>query len=157
MNRKIHPCSRAAVATALALGLGVATVAAPVAAVAAERQPPRQQDDVAFVSGGVGAEAARDFKNQSRQWPLTLLFTVRDHASNAYLANVRVVVRDREGVTVLDTVSDGPFLLADLEPGRYTVAASFGGRTMHDTLMLKSGQNARRVFVWPAQYLDDES
>lgn len=85
-----------------------------------------------------------------------LEFAVKDRPVNAYLANVKVHVQDGHRRTVLQTVSNGPFLLLRLAPGRYAVKATFGGKTLDGTLQVKAGGHAREVFMWPAAYLGME-
>lgn len=139
-----------------ALVLGALMTSLAVGAQAVELPPVVLQGGVVYMTGGVDTDVAKLIDQQSRHWPVSLLFAVRDHGSNAYLANVKVTVRDRTGGTVLQTTSEGPYLLADLEPGRYTVDASFGGKTFQSAITVKPGETARRVFVWPQQYLELE-
>jgi hypothetical protein len=44
--------------------------------------------------------------------------------AGAYMGKVAVQVKDPSGNTVVDTVSDGPWLLADLAPGQYRITAT---------------------------------
>ena len=45
-------------------------------------------------------------------------------AGGPYLADVHVVVEDAAGHAVVDTVTDGPWLILDLPDGQYNVQAS---------------------------------
>ncbi len=118
--------------------------------------PVQQQAGVAFMTGGVDLDVARLLQSESSRWPVSLQFAVKDTPVNSYLADVRVVVRDARGIPVLDTLSDGPFLLARLQPGRYAVDATFGGRTLHENVAVKAGTTTRKIFLWPHEYLDSE-
>lgn len=139
----------AALAAAAALVGGTAAWATPL--------PPMQiQGSVSYVSGGVDKDSAAAFEAAARQWPAMLEFAVKDRPVNSYLANVKVQVLDGHGRTVLQTVSDGPFLLARLAPGRYDVKATFGGKTIEGALHVKAGEHARQVFMWPSSYLKKE-
>lgn len=62
-----------------------------------------------------------------------------------------VVIRDAEGHTLLQTVSTSPFVLARLSPGRYGVDAMFGGKTLHETVVIMKGQPAKALFLWPTE------
>ncbi len=138
-----------ALAAAAALAGGSAAWATPL--------PPTQtQGAVSYVSGGVDKDSAAAFEAAAKQWPAMLEFAVKDRPVNSYLANVKVHVLDSHGRTVLQTVSDGPFLLARLAPGRYDVKATFGGKTIDGTLHVKAGEHAREVFMWPSSYLKKE-
>ncbi len=152
-KQRSHRTTLAAVAASLALAAGAAHALATDGPVL---PPVQQQAGVDFMTGGVDLDVARLLQTESSRWPVALQFAVKDTPVNSYLADVRVVVRDSRGNPVLETLSDGPFLLARLQPGRYAVDATFGGRTLHETVAVKAGTTARRIFLWPHEYLDRE-
>lgn len=105
---------------------------------------------IEYLSGGIGKDEAGAIRHASRQWPLTLEFAVQDGKHAVFTADVRVQVRDAHRRTVLETVTDGPYLLARLQPGHYTVRAERQGRTRQQKVEVVKGHAARAVFVWPA-------
>ncbi|QDL39424.1 carboxypeptidase-like regulatory domain-containing protein [Rhodoferax sediminis] len=112
--------------------------------------PPMQKiDGIEIMSGGIGDGEAAAIQSEARHWPLTLEFAIKNKARSNYAADVNVIVRDAKGHTVLQTTSDGPFLLARLNPGQYTVQASLDGKTLQQKVMV-GHQPARRLFLWPA-------
>jgi len=130
--------------TALSLALfGMASVQA------AGVPPMHKIDGIETVSGGIGDGEAAAIQSEARHWPLTLEFAIRDKAKSDYAADVNVLVRDAKGHTVLQTTSGGPFLLARLNPGQYTVQASLDGKTLQQKVMV-GHQPARHLFLWPA-------
>jgi hypothetical protein len=70
--------------------------------------------------------------------------------SGNYLADVAVKVRDANGRTVIDGVSDGPWLYAKLPPGNYTASATYNDHTV--TRQISVGRSGQRVAYlrWPA-------
>ncbi|MDR3453700.1 MAG: carboxypeptidase-like regulatory domain-containing protein [Rhodoferax sp.] len=112
--------------------------------------PPMQKiDGIEVMSGGIGDGEAAAIQSEARHWPLTLEFAIKDKARSDYAADVNVTVRDAKGHTVLQTTSGGPFLLARLNPGPYTVQASLDGKTLQQKVMV-GHQPARHLFLWPA-------
>lgn len=85
-----------------------------------------------YLSGGIGLDRSRAIKDVMRDYPLVLTF----------------VGTTRSGNTVLDTTSDGPFMLASLPRGRYTVTASYGGKTEQHTVNVSTARHARQTFTW---------
>ena len=66
-----------------------------------------------------------------------------------YLSDVAVKVTDSSRGTVIDDVSNGPWLFAKLPPGSYTVAATYNGKTVTQRLSIgKSGVRTVQ-FRWP--------
>ncbi len=150
MTRKI-----AALAALAALGtpmLGVSSAHA-----AAALPPVQTSDHVQYLSGGVGKDEARAIEHASKHWPLALEFTVKNKQHTDFTADVKVVVHDAKGHAALQATAGGPFLLAKLAPGHYTVDATMAGETLHQKIVVKRGQPARAVLVWPAGTSDPHS
>lgn len=79
---------------------------------------------IAYVSGGV-AEAEEDELVAQRK-NFSFWLTTASKGSGAFLADVRVRILDeRSGQTVLEHTLDGPWLFANLPPGRYRVEATY--------------------------------
>ena len=116
---------------------------------AAGLPPAHMVNGIETVSGGIGDGQAAAMQAAAPHWPLTLEFAIRDHAKSDYAANVKVVVRNAKGDTVLKTTAGGPFLLARLDPGQYTVQASLDGKMLEQKITV-SHAPARHLFLWPA-------
>jgi hypothetical protein len=131
-------------ASLVALGVAFAVHAAGVAA-----QPPAGQGrpDAEFVNGGVTKEDADYLRAQAPSYPLEIVFSRSTSAGNAFAADVNVVVRDAQGATVLSIPSAEPIVLANLAPGRYTVEATYEGRTRSAEVTLGSGHQ-KLGFSW---------
>jgi len=129
-------------AAVLALGAGAAAAALP---------PIRHQGDVQYLSGGVGSDESESIKQAASQFPLALEFVQKATPHDEYLANVAVSVIDHRGRNVLEATSDGPFLLARLPSGEYTVKADYDGRTLEKVVHVADRASARAVFVWPGE------
>ena len=105
---------------------------------------------IEYLSGGIGKDEATAVEHASRQWPLTLEFAVEEGKHAVFTADVHVLVRDAQRRTVLEATTEGPYLLARLQPGHYTVEARRQGQTRHQKVTIVKGRAARAVFVWPA-------
>lgn len=135
------PLHRLARATALALGLLAATVA--VAADDAALPPSQNQGAVTYITGGVGGAEADAMKAAAPRYSLALSFATQLRGREVYLATVPVVIRNASGNTLLDVVTEGPYLLVNLAAGRYEVTASHRGRQKTPTED-HEGANPRR-------------
>lgn len=82
----------------------------------------RTDQGVRYISGGVGEGERTELNSLSDQFNLRLLFAMQ--GSGEYLSAVRVNILDKQGTSVLNVESKGPWLLAQLEPGDYIVEAS---------------------------------
>ncbi|WP_176054381.1 carboxypeptidase-like regulatory domain-containing protein [Paraburkholderia caribensis] len=134
----------------VAVALVFAQSATSVAFAAPANLPPlHQQGAVAYLSGGVGSDQSAALKEVMHTYPLTLEFTGATRHGNEYLADVPVHIADMNGKTLLNATSDGPFMLASLPDGRYTVTASHDGKTQQRIVDVKSSGHVRAMFVWP--------
>ena len=105
---------------------------------------------VPFVSGGIGEEGRQAIAEVQQDYNLKLVFTGH---GGMYLSDVSVGIRDSHGQEILRTESDGPILLANLEPGTYTVDAEAKG--YHKTQSVKVG-NSLKTYGVPFPIRDEQ-
>lgn len=91
--------------------------------------------NVPIYSGGVGEEMDH-IREVEHQYDLKVMFT---EASGAYLADLPVTIKDKQGKTIVSTVTNGPILLVNLPTGNYTVSAADGSVTKDQKVALTSG------------------
>lgn len=113
------------------------------------------QGGVSYVTGGIGEDQAASFKRAAAAYPLEMMFVQKARPRDEFLADVKVSVRDRSGKSLLDTTAEGPFLLAKLPPGKYTIEAEYRGERKQQNVEVHSGTHRRAVFVWASR--DDGS
>lgn len=131
--------------TALALGASV-----QYAFAAPESLPAVQHEgEVAFLSGGIGLGQSTAIKQVMPKYPLTLEFAGKAASGNEYLANIPVTLSDMHGNTILQTTAKGPFLLASLPDGRYSVTATYNGKTERRDVNIAPSSHVHELFVWP--------
>jgi hypothetical protein len=106
----------------------------------------KTRDGIEYLSGGVGIDAQDRINQRAKDFNLKLIFTLTE---GNYVADVGVAVKDAKGRTVLEDTAEGPFFLAKLPAGQYTVAATYEGRTV--TRKLQVGKGLRTEYLrWPS-------
>ncbi|HEX2889111.1 carboxypeptidase-like regulatory domain-containing protein [Vineibacter terrae] len=108
----------------------------------------QRQGSVTFITGGVGSDEAAAFRASMSRYALGLEFARAGGPHGAFLADVHVSVINNRGSTVLQTIADGPFLLADLLTGTYTIHASFNGQVKTQTVTILPDLHWHLMFVW---------
>ncbi len=135
-----------------ALGAIVAVAVLAIApAFASQEQslpPIKEQGSVKYLTGGVGKDEARAVRNVLPQYSLSLEFVQHAKPRDEFLADVDVEIKDHKGRTVLKTVSDGPFLLANVPPGDYTVKAEGAGKMKVRRITVAEQKPEHVVVVW---------
>jgi hypothetical protein len=108
----------------------------------------RHQGGIAYVTGGIGQQEAKVFKHAAGRFPLALEFVQRAGKRDHFIAGVQVKLTDRHGKTVLSTKADGPFLLARIPSGRYTVAATYDGKALKRPVVVQPKAKHPIVLEW---------
>ena len=117
------------------------------AAFATDELPPLQTfGSVSYITGGIGVDESTALKAAEKDFTLSLLFAQTKRGE--YLSAVKVSIKDQSGKTVLETVSDGPLLLAKLPAGAYKVSAEHEGQALVKTLRVAAKGVTRASFVW---------
>ena len=110
--------------------------------------PEQKQGNVTYVSGGIGQDESEAMRRQEANFPLSLEFIKRENGKGEYLSGCNVTIKDEKGRTVLSTVADGPFLLANLPDGTYTVTANGEGQSKERRVVIGARKAERIVFEW---------
>lgn len=110
---------------------------------AADRQP--SVPTIAHESGGIGdddplAAIAGDYN-------LQLIFATQ--GSGEYLADVKVLIADTKGNTLLDAESPGPFFFVRLPVGSYRISADFHGAPLRKSVTIGDRRRQNVYFHWP--------
>jgi len=114
----------------------------------AELPPTQTQGGVEYVSGGFGLDESTAFKQAIRQWPLALTFASSSNGVNAYASDVQVVIRDKQDATVLNALSEGPYFLARLPAGSYSVFVTYEGQTQSRKITIGASGGTHVTFHW---------
>jgi hypothetical protein len=107
--------------------------------------PGTTEQDRPYITGGVSIEEAYSLeavRNDFRLWLVTA-----DRTTGAWLAGARATIRDSGGNEVLQTTLEGPYLLADLQPGRYTIETEFNGQRKSESVQI-GRQGTRQVIAY---------
>lgn len=83
------------------------------------------EDQINILTGGVGEDERLQFEELQKDYNLKLVFTGE---RGMYLSDVQVMIFDEDNNIVVDTLTEGPILLAKLPAGKYemeTRVASF--------------------------------
>jgi hypothetical protein len=103
---------------------------------------------VSFVSGGVDDESLDRLKAMVPEFNLKMVFALN---SGAFLTDVNVAIVDARGNPVLQTKSEGPWLLAKLPPGSYQVIATEGGNSITRNIAIGGGKLSTLDFRWVSE------
>ncbi|MFI4987333.1 MAG: carboxypeptidase-like regulatory domain-containing protein [Alphaproteobacteria bacterium] len=131
--------------TALLLALSLSILAT---AANAQQLQTHSEGNITYLSGGIGQEERTTIMAIEGSYNLHLLFTARD--TGEYLWGVKVRLTDPSGKSLLDTVSDGPYFLARLPPGKYTVLVDYSGKPLSQAVDIPRGASVSHSFSWPS-------
>jgi hypothetical protein len=108
-------------------------------------KPAQQQGAISFVTGGIGSDEAQAFRSAAAQYNLRLTLAA---VSGEFFAGVRVTLRDAQGNTVVEAVSDGPYLFLNVPPGRYQVTADNLGQVQRRNALVRTKGATELYLRW---------
>lgn len=127
-----------------ALALAIPAVSAPTRDLPAAHRA----GEVTYISGGVSQPEADAIKHVATYYPLEIQFLRKAKPKDEYLTGVRVRIKDEHHMMVLNVTSDGPFLLAKLPAGKYTVSAERNRDLKTREVEIVATEHRRLVFEW---------
>jgi hypothetical protein len=110
--------------------------------------------NITYISGGVGKSAAEAMRSVAKDYALEVVFVQKQGQIEEFLAEVNVQIQDAQKNVVLDVVTDGPYLLANLPQGRYLVIAEYEGSVKRQWVRIGIKQHKKIVFWWPVPIVD---
>jgi hypothetical protein len=131
--------------------LALAAIALPALASNPELPPEQYEGSIGYITGGIGSTEAKAFESQLTKHRLAIEVLEHTGKRDAFTGDATVTIADKSGNPLLDVQTDGPFLLVDLPPGRYSVTASLNEKVLKKrTVYVANNQTARATFVFPA-------
>lgn len=115
------------------------------AVAAARGASPGTPATVEFISGGIGETARAQMLSREKEFSLKLVFTL---VEGNYVSDARVEIRDAAGRIVVTHLAEGPFFLARLPAGTYSVAAAYEGQTQTRNVAVVAGRLRTEHFRW---------
>jgi hypothetical protein len=125
------------------VGLALIGLALPLAALAAPEV--KTQDNVSYLTGGVGSDERAAIKSMAKQFNLELAIATK---AGHFLGDGAVHIEDVQGHTVLQATMDGPLFYVQLEPGTYTVSVSRDGKSKQQTVHIAGRGQLSVIFRW---------
>ncbi|TMH20302.1 MAG: carboxypeptidase regulatory-like domain-containing protein [Betaproteobacteria bacterium] len=107
------------------------------------------EGSVAYISGGVSSDEADAMKAAAANYPLTLELAVAGPQRDPYIADARVEIRDLQGNAVLNTTTEGPFLLVRLPSGTYTLDVEWNGAQKKRTVQVAADKRQHIFLEFP--------
>ena len=103
---------------------------------------------VSYVSGGVGTDSTDRLSSLAKDFNLKLVFAMK---SGNYVSDVKVTIANAAGKTLVDTTSEGPWLLTRLPAGNYQIVATFAGKAEKRTIAVGAEKLKTIDFRWSSE------
>ena len=100
---------------------------------------------IPYASGGIGTESIDRLNVLAADFNLKLVFALK---SGGYLSDVRVVINDAKGNTLLDATSEGPWFLAKLPAAAYRITATSAGNSVMRQIVVGTARLTTVDFRW---------
>lgn len=135
------------IAAVSGLVAGAATASMPAATHRGELPPAQRAGLLTYRTGGVRAEEALAMQRAAAEYPLELVFVERFGRKESYVNDMPVRIVDAGGKVVFEGQSSGPYFLAKLPKGRYTVSTRWDAFSSSRPVTVGK-ERQRVVFAW---------
>jgi hypothetical protein len=105
--------------------------------------------NVSYISGGVGESEAEMMRGIAKDYALEIVFVEKSKQREVFLADVKVQIEDANENVMLNAVTEGPYLFANLPQGKYLVIAEYNGVEKRHWVSIQGIKHQRVVFWWP--------
>ena len=102
------------------------------------------ENNIKYISGGIGTDERTAMKGMSDHYNLKLVFASNE---GAFLSNVKVIIQDANNRMIIDKESNGPWFFVDLPKGQYQVTASHDGKKETQKLAVEKASYTV-IFNW---------
>lgn len=103
---------------------------------------------ITYVSGGVGDDSIAKLEALAKDFNVKLVFALQ---SGNYVSDVKVVIADAKGKTLVDATSAGPWFLVKLPAGSYQIVATFEGKAVKRPVTAGKAKLQTVDFRWAAE------
>ena len=105
----------------------------------------KDYEGIPYVSGGIGMDEREAMSAIASEYNLKIVFALKE---GNYLADASVLIKNEQGRTVLDAVSDGPWFYARLPAGQYAVTATMMEKANTGNVQIKPAGQSVLHFYW---------
>ena len=105
----------------------------------------KDYEGIPYVSGGIGLDEREALSATASEYNLKIVFALKE---GNYLADASVLIKNAQGRTVLDAVSDGPWFYARLPTGQYAVTATMMEKANTEKVQIKPAGQSVLHFYW---------
>ena len=105
--------------------------------------------DVSYLTGGIGSSEAESMREAAKDYAIEIVFVQKLKQLEEFISDVKVQIQDAQKNTVLDVITEGPFLLVNLPNGKYIITAEFNSDTKLQKVNVGAKKHQKVVFWWP--------
>jgi len=109
--------------------------------------PVAQDRGIAYVTGGVGEDEAAAMRAVASHYSMRARFTT---SAGEFVSDVSVRMSNADGQLIFAANSDGPYLYAQVPPGRYRLSATLNGVERSRSIDIPQRGGTDVSLTWPA-------
>jgi hypothetical protein len=112
-----------------------------------------QYGSIHYLTGGIGTGEAKAIKETMHKYALAVELAEKQKGATheAFTAGAIVRISDHGGKEIFNARAEGPFMLVQLEPGKYSMTATLNDHALHTReFTIVKGKTTRETLVFPA-------
>ncbi|QWD61202.1 carboxypeptidase-like regulatory domain-containing protein [Polynucleobacter sp. MWH-UH25E] len=108
----------------------------------------QHSNGISYISGGVGEEETVAILAQAKQWPVLLELSQIENGRGVWIFGANIQITNTKKQVVFNVSADGPYMLINLEPGDYSIEASYQGVEQKRALSVKANASQKISLFW---------
>jgi hypothetical protein len=115
-----------------------------------------KRGEVSYVSGGICEGGVEQMKSLAKKFPLEIVLVEKteEKEKEGYIADVKIKITDAKDNLILDVSTEGPYLLANMPSGKYTITAEYDDVVKTKLVNVNKNKHKRVVFLWTTEPLE---
>ncbi|MDR6207923.1 hypothetical protein [Paraburkholderia graminis] len=102
---------------------------------------------ITYVTGGVGEDEAAAMRAVASRYSMRARFTT---STGEFISDVSVRMFTPDGTLIFAAITDGPYLYAQVPPGRYRLSATLDGVERSQSITIPTHGGINVSLTWPA-------
>ncbi|QWD63664.1 carboxypeptidase-like regulatory domain-containing protein [Polynucleobacter sp. MWH-UH2A] len=108
----------------------------------------QHSNGISYISGGVGEEETVAILAEAKQWSVLLELSQIENGRGVWIFGANIKIVNTKKQVVFSAPADGPYMLINLEPGDYSIEASYQGVEQKRALSVKANAPQKISLFW---------
>ena len=108
----------------------------------------RHSQGIPYITGGFGKDEVATILAESKKRSLLIELSQIENGRGVWIFGAKVKIINSNKQVIFDAQADGPYLLLNLDPGDYSIEASYQGIEQKRFISIKAATPQKIAILW---------